>query len=87
MKSIIENLYDKKKGLRDNIKPSKKYSEINKKYLDIYEELEKCLNEEQKRAFFDMIVTLNDREGELACTHFKEGFKLGMLVAVEVFSD
>lgn len=84
--SVIEEIYNEKRGFCDRIKPSKAYEKANEKYQQIIQELEKKLNDEQKRVLYDLAFAVGEREGELACTHFKEGFKMGMRLATEAFN-
>lgn len=85
MKSIIEEIYYGNCENHETIKPSEEYWNIHKEYGKIYEKLEEGLNEEQKQLLSDLYVEGGGLEGEMACTHFKEGFKMGLLIAVEAF--
>ena len=87
MKSIIEEIYIGNRGSCDTIKAGEKYFKVKEKYCKIYDKLEEGLNDGQKQLLDDLFMQSGGLEGELACSHFKEGFKLGMLVAIEVFSE
>ena len=84
MKSIIEDIYYGNWSA-ENYKISEEYRKICEECDKGYKEIEKHLNEEQKQNLFNLILKNSGLEGEAACTNFKEGFKLGMLIAIEVF--
>lgn len=83
MKSIIEDIYYGKCS-SENIKEGEEYWKIHDKCEKIYEVLKKSLNEEQIKILDKLVLQSGGLEGETACTHFQEGFKLGMLIAFEV---
>ena len=85
MKSVIEDIYYGKWSV-ENFKPSEEYGKISDECDKLYKEIEKHLNKEQRKNLFDLVVKDGGLEAETACTHFKEGFKLGFLIAVEVFT-
>ena len=84
MKSVIEEIYNG--NITDNIKMSEEYYKICGECDTLYKEIEKHLNEKQKENLFNLILKDSGLEAETACTHFKEGFKLGLLIALEVFN-
>ena len=61
------------------------YGKICNECDKLYKELQTYLNEEQNEVLFNYMLKTGGLEGETACTHFKEGFKLGLLIALEVF--
>ncbi len=83
MKSVIEEIYYGNCKNYETIELSEEYWKVNKKYGELYEKLEEGLNEEQKKLLNDLYVQSAGLEGEAACTHFKEGFKMGLLIAIE----
>lgn len=85
MKSVIEKIYNGERGCFENINESEKYWEISKEYGNIYDELAEGLTEKQKKILDNLFIVSGGLEAEAACTHFKEGFKLGLLIAIEVF--
>lgn len=85
MKSILEEIYYCKRGNSEVIEASEEYWKVHKKYEEIYEKLEEGLNDKQKKLLDELFVQGGGLEGEMALSHFKEGFKLGLLVAVEAF--
>lgn len=86
MKSILEDIYYGRRCYCENIEAGEEYWEVHKEYDKIYEELEKGLNDDQKKILDELFITTGGLEDKLACAHFKEGFKIGLLVAIEAFS-
>lgn len=84
MKSAIEDIYNGNWS-SENFKTSEEYSKICDECDKLYKEIEKHLDEEQRENLFNLVLKDGELEGEAAYTHFKEGFKLGMLIAIEVF--
>lgn len=85
MKSAIEEIYHGNVGSSGQIKESQEYWEINKEYCELYDKMLESLNDEQKEILNKIYEASSGLESEAACAHFKEGFKVGMLVAAEVF--
>ena len=84
MKSVIEDIYYG--NIAESIKTSEEYGKICDECDKLYKELQTYLNDKQKEVLFNYMIKTGGLEGETACTHFKEGFKLGLLVAVEAFN-
>ena len=84
MKSVIEDIYNGNWST-ENFKTSEEYCKISDECDKLYKEISKHLNEEQRENLFNLVIKNGGLEGETGCTHFKEGFKLGMLIAFEVF--
>ena len=82
MKSIIEELYYGNWSV-ENLKTSEEYRKICDECDKLQKEIEKHLNEEQRKNLFDLVLKTGGLEGEAACSHFKEGFKMGLLIAFE----
>ena len=85
MKSVIEEIYNGDWS-SENFKSSEEYGKISDECDKLYKELQSYLNDKQKEVLFNYMIKTGGLEGETACTHFKEGFKLGLLIAVEVFN-
>lgn len=86
MKSIIEEIYFGKRGQIETIKASEAYWRVHEKAEALGEELEKSMTEEQIKIFREYFYAVSGLEAEQSLTHFKEGVKLGMLLAFEVFA-
>lgn len=84
MKSVIEEIYYNVEG---NFKEDKEYWETNKKYGELYDKLSENLTDEQKKLLTEIYNASSGLEASVGCTHFREGFKWGMLVAAEVFGE
>ena len=84
MKSAIEEIYNSNWS-SDNFKTSEEYGKICGECDKLYKELQTYLNEEQREVLFNYMLKTGGLEGETACAHFKEGVKLGLLIALEVF--
>ena len=86
MKSVLRDIYHGDQKNIENFKESEEYWEVHKKYGELYEKLLQGLNEEQQKTLDDLYVLSGGLESEASCTWFKEGFKMGLLIAVEVFN-
>ena len=84
MKSAIEDIFNG--NIEENIKMSEEYGKICDECDKLYKELQTYLNEEQKKVLFNYMIETGGLEAEAACAHFKEGFKIGLLIAAEVFN-
>ena len=84
MKSVLRDIYHGEQRNIENFEESKEYWEVHKQYDELYEKLLQGLNEEQKKILDDLFVMSGGLESEASCTWFKEGFKMGLLIALEV---
>lgn len=82
-KSIIEEIYYDKLNVCEQVELSEEYKKISDEAYRFYKRLKNILNDEQKKIFEDFANSEIGvcAEGELL--HFKEGFKLGLLLAIE----
>lgn len=87
MKSAIEEIYRGNIGSNEQMKESQEYWEINKEYCALYDKMLESLDDGQKEILNKIYEASGGLESEAACARFKEGFKLGMLVAAEVFGE
>ncbi len=69
------------------MKPNGEYRKIAKRLAMMCEEFEKGLNKKQIKEFREIFNLHVDLEGATEEEHFKEGFKLGLQVGVEVFKE
>lgn len=83
MKSVIEEIYYNVEG---NFKEDKEYWEINKNYGELFDKLSEKLTDEQKKLLIEIYNASSGMEAEVGCTHFKEGVRMGMLLAIEALS-
>lgn len=84
MKSVIEEIYYG--NIEEKYKTSEEYGKICGECDKLYKEIEKHLNEEQREILWNFSLKNASLEGEAACAHFKEGFKMGLLVAIEALT-
>ena len=87
MKSVLRDIYHGDQSNVENFKESEEYWAVHKQYEELYEKLEQGLNDQQKKILDDLFIMSGGLESEASCTWFKEGFKMGMLIAVEVFKQ
>lgn len=83
MKSVIKDIYLGKCGFNGTIKMSETHKETLATVFKMTEEYKKSFNEEQQRKFLEFCDLNNLLDAENALSHYKEGFKLGMLLALE----
>ena len=85
MKSILEEIYFGRRGDFEKIVVDERYEKADEKYSKIYNELVTGLNESQRQILDKLVDATAGLEIAIGCSHFKEGFKIGVLVAVETF--
>lgn len=86
MNSQLEELYYASEGLVEKIKRNEEYDKVNYKYDEVYEQLLKSLNDEQKKLLDELYFLTGGLESETGITHFKEGFKFCMRLVFEGIS-
>lgn len=86
MKSIIEEIYFGKRGFAKTIKANENYWKVHDQVGVLYEKLLKELSDEQKSMLDEFYSVIGGLESEQSLEHFKEGFKLGLLLATEAFA-
>ena len=82
-KSIIEEIYFNNLSLGEQIVLSGQYKKISDEAYKYYKQLNDMLNDEQKKIFENFANSEMGvcAEGELL--HFKEGLKVGLILAME----
>ena len=83
MKSIIKEIYMGTSGFAGTVKMSDTYQETSKIVSEMTDEYKKMFNEEEQRKFLEFCDMYTLLSAENALTHYKEGFKLGLLLAFE----
>lgn len=83
MKSVIEILLNGETDSLDKTVNSEEYGRLQYEAEDLYENLLKTLTEEQKITLESLYNKMLALEGEGNRFHYKEGFKLGLAVAIE----
>lgn len=87
MKSIIEEIFYGKRANCEDIDFGKAYWKAHSKGCNCFEKLEEALNEEQKELLDALTWATGEQESEAILTFYKEGFKIGFLIAVECLKD
>lgn len=79
LKMFYDKIADKSLELKNN----KKYWSVIKKYYEICEKFEDGLNQEQQDLFSDLCDLNADMEDAHGFSMFKEGFKIGFIMALQ----
>lgn len=87
MTSTIKKIYDKELGYHENIPDDKEYQERKEEYDKAYEALEETLNDEQKKMLSELYVCEGGVEGALEFLSFKDGFRAGVRLGMEVCEE
>lgn len=85
MKSIIEDIYMGRRGDSQTIQPSEEYWKVHEEVSKQYDKIANQLTAEQKNALDELCLITGGLESEHGISCFKEGFKIGLLVAIEAF--
>ena len=76
-----------KLGCVGTIKMSDEYWKTNNTVSEMTEEYKKMFNEEQQRKFLEFCDTYTLMGAESALSHYKEGIKIGLLLAFECLGN
>ena len=71
----------------DLIEPPRQYELLLGRRNDLVDEFRATLNEEQCKQYDDIIDIENDLTDIMEDEYYKKGFKLGLQLGVEVFSE
>lgn len=86
--SVIKDIFAGNRGNCDKIRQSERYAEISKEISDVIGKIAGSQNESERK---ELLTKLNCLQGELetevAAENYTEGFKTGLLVALEANSD
>lgn len=83
MSSIIEDIYLGRRGNIETMKPSEEYRKAQEIMCKQYNNLVQQLTEKQQNALEELYSILGELEAEHGFSRYKEGFKIGLLVAIE----
>ncbi len=86
MKSTIEEIFFGKRGNYEKIELGEEYWRLVSDNSELCKAFEKSLTDNQKKQFNEIIENSGGMEAEAARAHYTEGFKIGLLVAVESFT-
>lgn len=79
LRQFYEDVADKSRDLKNNTK----YWKLMKECGDLSEELAKDLSEEKRELFESYCDATTELDDEYAFSMFKEGFKLGFIMALD----
>ena len=82
MKSAIEKIYFGEAD-REEIPATEEWKRLADEGLKVYEKFYPSLTEEQKKQFDEIYEYESGQEAEMILQYYKEGFKLGLMLAVE----
>ena len=84
MKSTIKKIYEKELGYHEMKPNDKEYLETEKEFNKAYDALKETLNEEQEKLLNEFYVQMGDVEWVLQYLSFKDGFRAGVRLGMEV---
>lgn len=87
MISIIKELFFGKRGQYENIITGKRYRELFEELCEVCKELSKDFNNKQKELFENICNMQSEIEAEAVFQNYREGFKIGLLLALECLGD
>jgi len=89
MDSIIKQIFLGKKGNCENIKFHKKYYDTLDEAITCEKDFQAKLesNNELSKLYLKVSDTYNENNSESAVAHFVEGFKIGILLGLELMQD
>ena len=82
-RSIIEEIYSNNECLSERVALSERYKKISDEAYKFYTQLIDSLNDEQKKIFENFTDSEMGVCAEGEYMHFKEGLKVGLLLAME----
>ena len=87
MQSILEEIYYGNRGNAESIDLGKAYRKAQSKGCDLFEKMEKGLSEKKKKLLTKLFWSGAEQEAEAIKSAYKEGFKIGLLLAFECLAD
>jgi len=85
MKSAIEKIYYGETD-NQNVSVTQEWKRLAEKCSEIFNGFYASLNEEQKRQYDEIFDYQSGQESETVLQFYKEGFKLGLAIAIETFA-
>ncbi len=85
--SVIEDIFNGTKGHRDTMPLTKAHLNILKEVAGSYDKLKKRFSEKQLKEIEKFLRVYDKNYCEEIDFYFKEGFKLGLRIAVECFEE
>lgn len=87
MESIIKQLFFGERGQYENIITGKRYKELFEELYEMCKELSNDFNDKQKELFEKICSKQAQIESEAIFQNYREGFKIGLILAFECLSD
>ena len=87
MKSTILDIYHRESPAFDTIKLTDEYKKLCEKECKLVEEFLKGVSKEQAETFDKIYELVMAQAGECEQEHFKAGFKMGVLLGLELRGD
>lgn len=87
MQSVIDEMFFGKRGYQNVIKDDDEYEKALKEVCELTEKINKGLNERQRKELMQLSDALGKLDAEISLIHYREGFKAGLLIAVECFTE
>ena len=87
MQSIIEEIFYKKLGYRVNVPDDEEYKKRSAEYDKLFEALEETLTESQRKMLDDLYFCGGGVDGVVNYLYFKDGFRAGVLLGMELLSS
>lgn len=82
-RSIIDEIYSNSEFLYERSALGERYNKKSDEAYKLYTHLKDLSNDEQKKIFEDFIESEMEARSEVEYMHFKEGVKVGLLLAIE----
>ncbi len=87
MQSVIDEMFLGKKGYANVIKNDSRYKMALEEVCLLTERINEGLNEKQRKALGELSDAFGRLDAEISLIHYREGFKAGLLTAVECFTE
>jgi len=89
MKSVIRQMFLEEKGSCQSINPSENYNETRNEIIEYENKFKEWIKSNQE--LFELYSKISDTTttliSETETTHYVEGFKLGILLGLELLKD
>lgn len=87
MQSVIDEMFFGKRGYQNVIKDEEGYEKALKEVCELTEKIRKELNDEQEKDLRELSDAFGKLDAAISLIHYREGFKAGLLIAVECFNE
>lgn len=87
MQSVIDEMFLGKRGYQSVIKEDDGYKKALEEVCLLTDKFENELNEKQRKALGELSDAFGKLGAEISLIHYREGFKAGLLIAVECFTE